>query len=70
MNPFPSISVILTAYNAEAFMRRAIDELLAQTFFDFEILIIEKSLADNLLIEKIFQLRYRFQVYDFINMNV
>ena len=47
MNPFPSISVILTAYNAEAFMRRAIDELLAQTFFDFEILIIDDGSTDS-----------------------
>ena len=47
MASFFPVSVILTAYNAEAFMRRAIDELLAQAFFDFEILIIDDGSTDS-----------------------
>lgn len=34
----PKISVIVAVYNAEKYLHRSVDSLLAQTFRDFEIL--------------------------------
>lgn len=47
MDSFLSVSIILVTYNAEAFMCRAIDGLLAQTSFDYEILIIDDGSTDR-----------------------
>ena len=37
----PKISVIVAVYKAEAYLHRCVDSLLAQTFQDFEILLID-----------------------------
>lgn len=37
----PAISVVLPCYNAHAFLQRALDSLRAQTFQDFEIIIVD-----------------------------
>ncbi|SFB68734.1 Glycosyl transferase family 2 [Brevinema andersonii] len=42
----PKIPVILLTYNAEKYLHGAIDSLLAQTFRDFEILIVDNSSKD------------------------
>lgn len=42
----PKISVIIPIYNAEYFLRRCIDSILAQTFSDFEILLIDDGSSD------------------------
>lgn len=42
----PQISVIIPVYNAENTLRRCIDSLLAQTFIDFEILLIDDGSSD------------------------
>ena len=43
----PKISVIVAVYNAEKYLRRCIDSLLAQTFTDFEVLLIDDGSTDS-----------------------
>ena len=42
----PRISVIMPAYNAEKYIREAIDSILAQTYTDFEFIIIDDASTD------------------------
>ncbi len=42
----PKISVILPAYNAEQYLRTAVDSILSQSFKDFELLIINDGSTD------------------------
>lgn len=43
----PCISVIMPVYNCEHYLREAIDSILAQTFTDFELLIIDDGSTDR-----------------------
>lgn len=43
----PQISIIVPVYNAEAYLHRCIESLLAQTFHDFEILLINDGSLDK-----------------------
>ena len=43
----PKISVIMPAYNAEKYLREAIDSILAQTFADFELIVINDCSRDG-----------------------
>lgn len=43
----PKISVIVPIYKAEKYVRRCIDSILAQTFEDFELLLIDDGSPDN-----------------------
>ena len=43
----PKISVLMPVYNAEKYLREAIDSILNQTFIDFEFLIINDASTDN-----------------------
>ncbi len=43
----PAISVILPAYNAEAYIKGSIESILAQTFKDFEFIIINNASTDR-----------------------
>lgn len=43
----PKISVIMPAYNAEKYIREAIDSILGQTFTDFEFIIIDDASSDS-----------------------
>lgn len=43
----PHVSVILTSYNAEQFIRQAVDSILRQTYADFELLIIDDGSRDQ-----------------------
>jgi len=45
----PRVSVILPAYNAAAYVGEAIDSILAQTFGDFELLVIDDGSSDDTL---------------------
>mgnify|MGYP003290096173 CR=1 FL=1 len=47
MATVPSISIIVAVYNAEKYLKRCIDSLLAQTFTDFEVLLINDGSTDN-----------------------
>lgn len=47
MNNSPKISVIVPIYKAEKYLNRCIDSLLAQTFYDFELLLIDDGSPDN-----------------------
>lgn len=39
----PEISIIVPVYNTEKWLRRCVDSILAQTFKDFELLLIETA---------------------------
>ena len=43
----PKISVIVPVYNVEQYLRRCIDSILAQTFTDFEVLLIDDGSKDR-----------------------
>ena len=43
----PTISVIIPVYNAEKYLRRCIDSVLAQTYKDFELLLIDDGSKDS-----------------------
>ncbi len=44
---FPDISIIVPVYNAEAYMHRCVDSLLAQTFDNFEVVLIDDGSPDS-----------------------
>ena len=46
---YPKVSIGLPIYNAEKFLRKRIENLLAQTFTDFELIISDNSSTDNSL---------------------
>ena len=43
----PTVSIIMCAYNAEAFLREAVDSILAQTLRDFELIVIDDASSDR-----------------------
>lgn len=43
----PIVSVIVPVYNAEKYLHRCVDSILAQTFTDFELLLIDDGSKDN-----------------------
>ena len=43
----PTISVLMTAYNREEFIAKAIESVLASTFTDFELLIVDDASTDK-----------------------
>ena len=43
----PKISVIVPVYNTEKYLRRCVDSILAQTFTDFELLLIDDGSTDS-----------------------
>ncbi len=45
----PTVSVLMPVYNAEAFVRDAIDSILAQTYVDFEFLLFDDGSQDHSL---------------------
>lgn len=47
MSAAPKITVLMPVYNAQAFLREAIDSILAQTLTDFELLIIDDGSTDG-----------------------
>ena len=47
MNQNSAISVILPVYNAEAYVREAVESILAQSFTDFELIAINDGSTDD-----------------------
>jgi glycosyltransferase involved in cell wall biosynthesis len=45
--PMPTASVVLPAYNSERFLREALDSVLAQSFRDFELIVIDDCSRDG-----------------------
>ena len=45
----PTISVVLPAYNAEKYLAEAVGSILAQTFTDFELIIVDDGSSDKTL---------------------
>ena len=43
----PTVSVLMSVYNAGEFLKPAIDSLITQTFTDFELIIIENGSCDG-----------------------
>ena len=43
----PAISVVMAMYNAESYLREAIESILAQTFIDFEFVIVDDGSTDE-----------------------
>ena len=43
----PEVSVIVPVYKAEPFLRRCVDSILAQTFTDFELILVDDGSPDN-----------------------
>ena len=43
----PRVSIIVPVYKAEAYLHRCVESLLAQTFTDFEILLIDDGSPDR-----------------------
>ena len=43
----PEISVVLTTYNQEKFIKKAIDSILNQSFNDFELIIVDDGSIDS-----------------------
>lgn len=44
---FPRVSVLLSSYNHERYVKRSIDSVLAQTFRDFELIIVDDGSTDH-----------------------
>ena len=47
MDKTPTISIIVPVYNVEKYLRQCIDSILAQTYTDFELLLIDDGSPDN-----------------------
>lgn len=47
MSPDPAISVLLTAYNHEAYVEQALESVAAQTFRDFELIVTDDCSTDG-----------------------
>ena len=49
MDRAPTLSVVMSVYNAESYLHKAVDSVLDQTFKDFEFIIIDDCSTDNSL---------------------
>ncbi len=47
MNQTPKVSVVISTYNRASMLKRAIQSVLAQTFQDFELIVVDNASTDN-----------------------
>lgn len=47
MNAYPAVSVIMPAYNAENYIQAALESVFKQTFYDWELLVVNDCSIDN-----------------------
>jgi glycosyltransferase involved in cell wall biosynthesis len=47
MSAASAVSVVMTVYNAESYLGEAVDSILAQTYADFELIVIDDGSTDN-----------------------
>ena len=47
INPMPKLSVIVPVYNTEKYLRECVDSILAQTFTDFELILVDDGSTDG-----------------------
>ncbi len=68
MNNIPKVSVVITVYNVEKYLRQCLDSIVNQTFKDIEIIVVNDCSPDNSpkIIEEFNQKDKRFVV---INLN-
>jgi glycosyltransferase involved in cell wall biosynthesis len=65
MNDSPVISVVMSVYNGERFLREAVESILNQSFLEFEFIIINDGSTDgSAAILKSYQSDRRVRVYD------
>jgi len=46
-SPQPKVSVLITAYNAESYIRASVDAALAQTYSNFEVIVVDDGSSDK-----------------------
>ena len=58
----PKVSVVMPVYNGEKYISEAIDSILAQTFTDFELIVVDDGSTDRSkeIIKTYVDLRIRF----------
>ena len=47
MSAAPAVSVVTTVYNTERYVGEAVDSILAQTFSDFEYIVVDDGSSDR-----------------------
>lgn len=47
LNTVPRVSILMAAYNAQEFLREALDDLLVQTFTEFELVVVDDGSTDT-----------------------
>lgn len=47
IDPMPKLSVIVPVYNTEKYLRECVDSILAQTFTDFELILVDDGSTDS-----------------------
>ena len=49
MNNSPLVSIIIPVYNSERFLKECFESILAQTFEDYEVLVVDDGSSDSRL---------------------